>query len=153
MFGLFKKEEFKIVSPADGKLIPLAEVGDGMFSEKIMGDGFAVIPENGNVCAPLSGTVQSVFPTGHAVGISTKDGIECIVHIGLDTVNLNGEGFEPLVKQGAKVKAGQPVVKFEKELLEGKGYNLVTMVVFPSGYEHSFDLGQKNVTAGETLIS
>ena len=152
MFGLFKKEEFKIVAPVEGELIPLSEVGDGMFSEKMMGDGFAVIPADGMVCAPISGTAESVFPTGHAVGISTTDGIECILHIGLDTVNLNGEGFEPLIRQGDKVKAGQPVVKVDRDLLVEKGYNVVTMVVFASGYDHAFDLGHRNVTAGERLV-
>ena len=152
MFGLFKKEEFKITAPVNGELIPLSEVKDGVFSEKVMGDGFAVIPEDGTVYAPLSGLAESVFPTGHAVGISTKDGIECIVHIGLDTVNLNGEGFEPLIRQGDRVKAGQPIVKFDKQLLEEKGYNLVTMVVFTAGYDHAFDLGRRKVTAGEKLV-
>lgn len=152
MFGLFKKEEFKIVAPVDGKLIPLADVPDNVFSQKVMGDGFAVIPGGNTVLAPLSGTAETVFPTGHAVGITTKDGIECIVHIGLDTVEMNGEGFEPLVRQGDKVKAGQPIVRFDKELLEQKGYNLSTIVVFPSGYDHTFDLGQKTVTAGEELV-
>lgn len=152
MFGLFKKEEFKIVAPVEGELIPLAEVADGVFSEKIMGDGFAVIPVNGEVCAPLSGTAETVFPTGHAVGIKTKDGIECIVHIGLDTVELNGEGFHPLIQQGDKVRAGEPMVRFEKKALEQKGYNLTTMVVFPSGYDHEFDLGKKEVASGERLV-
>lgn len=152
MFGLFKKEEFKIVAPVEGELIPLAEVADGVFSEKIMGDGFAVIPANGEVCAPLSGTAETVFPTGHAVGIKTKVGIECIVHIGLDTVELNGEGFHPLIQQGDKVRAGEPMVRFEKEALEQKGYNLTTMVVFPSGYDHEFDLGKKEVASGERLV-
>lgn len=152
MFGLFKKEEFKIVAPVEGELIPLAEVADGVFSEKVMGDGFAVIPANGEVCAPLSGTAETVFPTGHAVGIKTKDGIECIVHIGLDTVELNGEGFHPLIKQGDKVRAGEPMVQFEKEALEQKGYKLTTMVVFPSGYDHEFDLGKKKVASGERLV-
>ncbi len=133
MFGLFKKEEFKIVAPVDGELIPLAEVADGVFSEKIMGDGFAVIPANGAVCAPLSGTAETVFPTGHAVGIKSKDGIECIIHIGLETVEL--------------------IVNFDKEALEQKGYKLTTMVVFPSGYEHVFDLGKRTVASGETLVS
>ena len=153
MFGLFKKEEFKIVAPVDGELIPLSEVADGVFSEKIMGDGFAVIPANGAVCAPLSGTAETVFPTGHAVGIKSKDGIECIIHIGLETVELNGEGFHPLIQQGAKVKAGEPIVNFDKEALEQKGYKLTTMVVFPSGYEHAFDLGKRTVASGETLVS
>ena len=75
MFGLFKKEEFKIVVPVDGMLIPLNEVPDQMFSQKLMGDGFAVIPEGNIIVAPLSGVAESVFPTGHAVGIKTKDGI------------------------------------------------------------------------------
>lgn len=152
MFGLFKKEEFQIVAPVDGELIPLEKVQDGVFSEKVMGDGFAVIPGSNKVVAPLSGTAESVFPTGHAVGIKTKDGIECIVHIGLDTVNLNGEGFHPLIQQGDKVKAGQPIVDFEREVLQQKGYNLTTMVVFPSGYDQKFELGQRPVTAGEKLV-
>ena len=107
---------------------------------------------NGEVCAPLSGTAETVFPTGHAVGIKSKDGIECIVHIGLETVELNGEGFHPLIQQGAKVKAGEPIVNFDKEALEQKGYKLTTMVVFPSGYEHAFDLGKRTVASGETLV-
>ncbi|MDE6971202.1 MAG: PTS glucose transporter subunit IIA, partial [Eubacterium sp.] len=80
------------------------------------------------------------------------DGIECIVHIGLDTVNLNGEGFQPLIRQGDKVKAGQPIVNFEREALQQKGYNLTTMVVFPSGYDQKFELGQRTVAAGEKLV-
>ncbi len=152
MFGFFKKEEFKIVVPADGELIQLSDVPDEVFSQKVMGDGFAVIPENGKIVAPISGTAASVFPTGHAVGIETKDGIECILHVGLDTVELNGEGFKPLISQGDKVKAGQPVIEFDKELIESKGYNLTTMVVFPSGYDHEFHLGQKKVTAGEQVV-
>lgn len=152
MFNFFKKEEFQIVAPVDGDLILLENVPDGMFSQKIMGDGFAVKPENGSVVAPISGVAETVFPTGHAVGITTKDGIECIVHIGLDTVELNGEGFTTLIKQGAKVKAGQPIVKFDKELLEEKGYELVTMVVFPAGYDREFALGERKVSAGEKLV-
>lgn len=152
MFGFLKKEEFKIVAPTDGELIPLANVPDEVFSQKVMGDGFAVIPANGRAVAPISGTAVSVFPTGHAVGIETKDGIECILHIGLDTVELNGEGFRPLISQGDKVKAGQPVVEFDKDLVESKGYNVTTMVVFPSGYEHDFALGQKKVAAGEQVV-
>ena len=152
MFNFFKKEEFQIVAPVDGDLILLENVPDEMFSQKIMGDGFAVKPENGSVVAPISGVAETVFPTGHAVGITTKDGIECIVHIGLDTVELNGEGFTTLIKQGAKVKAGQPIVKFDKELLEEKGYELVTMVVFPAGYDKEFALGERKVSAGEKLV-
>ena len=152
MFGFLRKESSAVAAPVTGKCIRLEEVADKVFSSKMMGDGFAVIPANGAVCAPLSGTAETVFPTGHAVGIKTKDGIECIVHIGLDTVELNGEGFHPLIQQGAKVKAGEPIVNFDKEALEQKGYKLTTMVVFPSGYEHAFDLGKRTVASGETLV-
>lgn len=152
MFNFLKKEEFKIVAVTDGKLIPLSDVPDEMFSQKLMGDGFAIIPNGNVVVAPLSGVAESVFPTGHAVGIKTKDGIECIVHIGLDTVELNGEGFKTLINQGEKIKAGQPMIQFDKELIEEKGYNLVTMVVFPAGYDYSFALGNKDVVSGEVLV-
>lgn len=154
MFHFFKKEkeEFKIVAPVDGNLILLENVPDEMFSQKIMGDGFAVDPENGSVVAPISGVAETVFPTGHAVGIKSKEGVECIVHIGLETVELNGEGFTPLIKQGDKVKAGQPIVKFDKALVEEKGYKLVTMVVFPDGYDQEFALGERKVSAGEKLV-
>ena len=135
MFSLFKKEKFKIVSPLDGQLILLKDVPDSVFSQKLMGDGFAIIPQSQVVVSPISGVAESVFPTGHAVGIKTKDGIECIVHIGLDTVELNGEGFTSLISQGDYVKAGEPIVQFDNQFIKDKGYNLTTMVVFPSGYE------------------
>lgn len=151
MFGFRKKEEFQIVVPVDGKLISLSDVSDGVFSQKIMGDGFAVIPKNGKVVSPISGVAESVFPTGHAIGIRSKENIECIIHVGLDTVNLNGKGFKSLIHQGDKVKAGQPVIEFDKEFVEEKGYNTTTMVVFPSGYEHTFTLDEKEVTAGEII--
>ena len=115
------------------------------------GDGFAVIPKNGKVVSPISGVAESVFPTGHAIGIRSKENIECIIHVGLDTVNLNGKGFKSLIHQGDKVKAGQPVIEFDKEFVEEKGYNTTTMVVFPSGYEHTFTLDEKEFTAGEII--
>ena len=136
MFSLFKKEKFKIVSPLDGQLILLKDVPDSVFSQKLMGDGFAIIPQSQVVVSPISGVAESVFPTGHAVGIKTKDGIECIVHIGLDTVELDGE----------------PIVQFDNQFIKDKGYNLTTMVVFPSGYEKDFNLGEREVKKGEVLF-
>ena len=152
MFSLFKKEKFKIVSPLDGQLILLKDVPDSVFSQKLMGDGFAIIPQSQVVVSPISGVAESVFPTGHAVGIKTKDGIECIVHIGLDTVELNGEGFTSLISQGDYVKAGEPIVQFDNQFIKDKGYNLTTMVVFPSGYEKDFNLGEREVKKGEVLF-
>lgn len=152
MFSLFKKEKFKIASPLDGQLILLKDVPDSVFSQKLMGDGFAIIPQSQVVVSPISGVAESVFPTGHAVGIKTKDGIECIVHIGLDTVELNGEGFTSLISQGDYVKAGEPIVQFDNQFIKDKGYNLTTMVVFPSGYEKDFNLGEREVKKGEVLF-
>lgn len=151
MFGLRKKEAFQIAAPADGKLISLGKVPDEVFSQKIMGDGFAVIPENGKVLSPVSGIAESVFPTGHAVGIRTRDGIECIIHVGLDTVNLNGEGFKTLIHQGDKVKARQSIIEFDKELIERKGYDVTVIIVFPSGCDYVFSLEEKKVAAGEKI--
>lgn len=153
MFEFLKKEEFKIVAVIDGELISISDVPDQMFSEKLMGDGYAIIPSGREVVAPIAGVVESVFPTGHAVGIRSKSGVECIIHVGLDTVELNGEGFCAQVKQGDKVKAGDSIILFDKELLEEKGYNQTVMVVFPSGYDHEFDVTQRNVKAKEELVS
>lgn len=152
MFGLFKKEEFKVVSPADGTLVPIDQVPDPTFSMKLMGDGFAVKPANGTICSPISGNIVTVFPTGHAVGIKNKDGVECLIHIGLDTVNLNGKGFKTLVGQGDKVKAGQALVQVDKEALENEGYNLITMVIMTGGYDKPIQIEEKPCTAGEKIL-
>ena len=152
MFGLFKKEEFKIVVPVDGMLIPLNEVPDQMFSQKLMGDGFAVIPEGNIIVAPLSGVAESVFPTGHAVGIKTKDGIECIVHIGLDTVELNGEGFHPHVKAGDVVKQGDVLVDVELDVIKRKGKSLVSPVVFTDRTAITLEKQHEKIAAGDAHI-
>lgn len=154
MFNFLKKEEFKVVSPVSGKCIRITDVPDPVFGTKMMGDGFAVIPDENEIVSPVSGVAESVFPTRHAVGLKTKEGVEVIVHVGLNTVELNGEGFKALISQGSKVKAGQPIIQFDKEKLEKKGYNLVTMVVFPSGYDKEIQLDKtdQKVESGETLI-
>lgn len=154
MFNFFKKEAFKVVSPVSGKCVNISDVPDPVFSAKMMGDGFAVIPSENVIVSPVSGVAQSVFPTKHAVGLKTKEGIEVIVHVGLNTVELNGEGFKTLISQGDKVKAGQPMIEFDKEKLEEKGYNLITMVVFPAGYDKEIHLEKENqnVESKEILI-
>ena len=154
MFSFLKKEEpFKVVACADGKCINIIEVPDAVFSQKMMGDGFAIIPSKDTIVSPISGEVVTVFPTKHAIGLKSKD-IEIIVHIGIDTVNLNGEGFTSLVRQGAKVKAGQPLVKLDLSSFEGKDINLTTMVVFTAGYDKEINLSCYNndVKAGDILI-
>ena len=114
-------------------MILLKDVPDSVFSQKLMGDGFAIIPQSQVVVSPISGVAESVFPTGHAVGIKTKDGIECIVHIGLDTVELNGEPFTMHVKKGDKVKKGQLLVDVDLKAIEAAGKETATAVIITNG--------------------
>lgn len=119
----------KIVAIADAEIIPLEEVNDEAFSQKLMGDGIAFKLVNNQIVSPCNGTLSVVFPTGHAFGITMKDGTELLIHIGIDTVELDGKGFTPLVDQGDMVKAGQPIVKINKEEIEKAGYDTTTMLI------------------------
>ena len=131
MFGFLKKkkQQTEIYAPVDGRAISLEEVGDGVFSEKLVGDGIAVIPEKDQIVVPVDGEISFVMETGHAFGVRVPDGPEILVHIGIDTVNEKGEGFQVQVKAHQPVKAGMPAVLVDRETLYKKGYNLVTMVL------------------------
>jgi len=118
-----------IVSPARGLLIPLAEVPDPMFSGGVLGGGVAVVPSEGDVTAPVAGVLTAVFPTGHAYGMTTDDGVEVLVHIGIDTVNLKGEHFTPLVAAGERVEAGTPLARVDWAAVRAAGYDITTPIV------------------------
>ena len=154
MFGFLKKESGGVAAPVTGKCIRIEEVPDAVFSQKMMGDGFAVIPSGDTVAAPVSGEIVMVAQTKHAFGMKTKSGIELLVHIGLDTVELNGEGFTVLAKPGSRVKAGEAVIRFDKAFMEGKGLNMTTMVIFTGGYDREIKISQfgQDVTAGEVVL-
>lgn len=113
---------FEITCPVKGSVIPVAEVNDEAFASKGMGDGIGIIPKDGNVYAPFDGIIEAAFPTGHAVGISSN-GVSLLIHIGIDTVKLNGEGFHLMVKQDDCVKKGDLLVSFDQNLLKEKGYD------------------------------
>lgn len=143
-----KEKDF--VSPMQGKLMPLSEVEDQVFSQGLMGDGFAVELTDGQVVAPFSGEVVMTFPTKHAYGLRREDGLEVLIHIGMDTVQLNGEGFTSLVKQGDHVKQGQVLAKVDLAYVLEKGKSVVSPVVFTSGQQISLtkkqaDLKQENI--------
>lgn len=143
MFGFLKrnrKEEFSIVAPVSGKLIRLEDVNDPVFSQKMMGDGFAIQPINNIVVAPLSGTIVALPKTKHAIGIKTKDGIEILIHIGLDTVDLNGEGFKSFVNEGDKIKQGNKLVEFDANFMKQKNIDTTIMIIFTAGYDKVIDL-------------
>ena len=126
-----------VVSPLDGDVIELKEVDDEVFASGVTGKGIAIVPTNNVVVSPVEGTVSVLFPSKHAVGITTNDGIELLVHIGLNTVMLNGEGFTTFVKQGDKVVCGQKLLEFDKEFILSKGYSLQSPVLVTNADQFS----------------
>lgn len=118
-----------IYAALHGEAIPLSEVPDPAFSAEILGKGMAIKPVEGLVKSPIDGTVELMFETGHAVALKTKDGVEVLIHVGMDTVQLKGEGFETLAKAGDSVKVGDELIRFDKKLIEEKGYQTVTPIV------------------------
>jgi PTS system D-glucosamine-specific IIC component len=146
------KSEF--VAPLSGKLVELKDVPDEVFSQKMMGDGFAIEPTKGEVVSPVNGKITTLFPTKHAIGIAADDGREILIHFGIDTVNLKGEGFEALVEQGDKVKVGQPLLRVKLEEVKKKVPSTITPVIFTNLSDDetiSFKAGAK-VEAGESNI-
>ena len=119
----------KIYTPVKGFVKDITESVDEVFSEKMMGDGFIVEPSGGKVCSPCAGEVVSVFPTCHAVTLKSEDGTEILVHIGIDTVELDGQGFKRLITEGQKVKVGDPLNDVNWRKIVRKGYSTDTMVV------------------------
>lgn len=145
MFNLFgKKKTTELVSPINGRQIPLEQVNDQVFSQKMVGDGIAIIPEDSpefTVTAPVAGTISALFETLHAIGITTDEGLELLIHIGMDTVELGGLGFEALIKQGDKVTAGQTLLKVDHRLLTEKGIDLTTPIIISNANGYSYEFG------------
>jgi glucose-specific phosphotransferase system IIA component len=118
-----------IQSPVLGKLISLDQVPDEVFSKKMMGEGFAVIPSEGLVRSPIDGEVSQIFKTGHAVGLTASNGLELLIHVGLDTVKMQGRGFEALVRNGQKVKVGDSLIRFDIDIISKEAKSIITPVV------------------------
>lgn len=126
-----------ICSPLKGKVVALADVADEAFSSGMLGEGIAVEPEEGILYAPADGVISAFFPTGHAVGLTTESGMELLMHVGMDTVQLDGKGFKPLVQTGDNVKKGQKLLEFDIEFIRGEGYSVVTPVLITNADEFS----------------
>jgi len=153
VFGLFKAKKYTIISPADGDIVDLSDVPDEVFSSKLAGDGIALIPRSNTFVAPISGVVTKIFSTNHAFSIRTNSGLEVLVHIGLDTVELKGEGFKRLVEEGSKVSMGKPIIYADLALIEAKGKLIITPIVL--NYEKELTLAidtVRTVREGENLI-
>lgn len=156
IFNFFNKKEKKdkndmcIVSPVSGELLNISEVPDEAFSQKMMGDGFAVKSHDGTVVSPVDGEVQLVFETKHAIGLKTDNNLEILLHFGIDTVNLNGEGFEVFVKAGDKVKAGDRLMQVDLEYIKANAKSDITPVIFTNLEEgKSVELILGDIMSGE----
>lgn len=147
------KTNITIVSPVNGTAVLLEQVPDAVFADKILGDGMAVIPTDGKFVSPVDGEVTSVADSLHAIGFQTEDGLDVLMHIGLDTVKLNGEGFTVSVKEGDKVKKGDAVVEVDLQLLADKGLNPITPIIVCDGLDDRELLySEGEVEAGKTTI-
>src|SRR6266702_3091198 len=121
--------EIHVLAPLDGAVVDLETVPDEVFAQKMAGDGVAIDPSGQVAVAPISGDLVKLFPGGHAFGIAASDGVELIVHIGLDTIELKGEGFENIATEGQVVQAGTPIVNFDRATVERRGKVMLSPVV------------------------
>lgn len=129
---LTKRNTHSLKSVCDGKCIDISCVKDDTFAKKMLGDGVAVIPSSNIICSPCDGKIVMIFDTFHAFGIKTFDNKEILIHIGINTVNLGGKGFKALKKVDSFVKAGEPIIEFEKKYLKDKNQDMSTMIIVTS---------------------
>ncbi|WP_347298091.1 beta-glucoside-specific PTS transporter subunit IIABC [Dolosigranulum savutiense] len=143
-----------IASPLTGKIVRLDDVSDEVFASRSMGDGIAILPTGGKVFAPTNGTVETLFKTGHAIGIKSDNGAEILIHIGVDTVQLDGEGFETHVSKNDRVEAGQLLIDFDLELVKEKGYDSITPIIITNSpnYTDILPTNSEQVKNGDYLI-
>ena len=144
-----------VVSPLKGTLVKLSDLKDEAFASGMLGDGVAIEPAEGVLYAPADGVISAFFPTGHAVGMTADNGLELLMHVGMDTVQLEGKGFQPLVKTGDRVKKGQKLLEFDMELIRNAGYSLVTPVLVANSMTFSgvTAVDKDRVQAGEPLLT
>ncbi|MDE5648362.1 MAG: glucose PTS transporter subunit IIA, partial [Oscillospiraceae bacterium] len=142
-----------VIAPINGKVISLDEVPDPVFSDRVLGDGCAIIPEDGKIYSPVNGKISSIADTFHAYGIESDDGLEILIHFGLETVSLKGQGFTPHVKVGDKVKVGDLIAEVDIKLLKSNNINLITPVLICDGIENkAMTINEGMVKAGKIAI-
>lgn len=149
-----KKTNVSISAPIKGNIVALADVKDEVFSSESMGKGIAIEPEEGKVYAPADGVISTFFPTGHAIGITTDSGAEILIHVGMDTVEMNGDGFEPQKSQGDKVKKGDLLLKFNIDKIKAAGHPVTTPVIITNSddYADVIPTNALKVNSGDELI-
>lgn len=132
-----KCEPMAVYAPVEGTVIPLAEFPDEVFSQGILGSGCGILPTGEQVCAPFNGTVIQAVDTLHAVGLSSDDGVELLIHVGVDTVDMAGKGFKYYVKNGQKVHLGEPLIGFDREVIKAAGHSDAIAVVVTNSDDFS----------------
>lgn len=128
-----QQQEITFLAPLTGTVVPLSEVPDPVFAQQVVGDGIAILPAEGMLLSPVDGKVTHLFPTHHAIGLSTESGLEILIHIGIDTVKLKGQGFTPFVAVGDQVRAGDSLIQFDTGVLQEAGCPIVTPIVITNG--------------------
>ena len=145
----FSGEKMVVKAPMDGIVLPLEQLPDETFAAAILGPGCGIEPTGKTVYAPFDGTVNQVASTLHAVGLTSEDGIEILVHVGMDTVEMNGKGFKALVKEGDKVKAGTPLLKVDLDAIRAAGHPTATAIIVTNGD----DLGELKMLAEGDILA
>lgn len=153
MLGFFKKTN-RVVAPIDGTVIELSKVPSQIFSERMAGDGVAILSTGNVIVAPVEGKVTMIFATNHAFSITTSEGIQVLVHIGVDSIGLQGKGFQRLVEEGTFVKTGEPIIKVNRDEIISRGYDLITpvLIVNPDMIRELQGCHGVEVNAGENEI-
>lgn len=147
LFG--KKNVIELKSPISGKIVPLSDVPDQVFSQGLIGEGFAIIPNSGQVCAPEDGKIVQIFPTKHAIGYLVKN-VEILIHFGLDTVELKGEGFDKFIEAGDELKLGDKIINVDLNVLEANNKHSITPIVLTDSSQYkSIDVEYKEVKIGD----
>lgn len=143
-----------VSAPVSGMIVPLTDVADPTFAQGILGQGAAIIPSEGRIVAPADGTIDVMFDTGHAVSMTTADGTEVLIHVGLDTVQLKGEHYKACCKMGDQVKKGDLLIEFDPEAVRAAGYDVVTPVIIcnSDGYSAIKAAPTGEILAGDTLL-
>ena len=149
-----KNVKLSVLAPMNGQAVPLDQVPDEVFSQKVLGDGLAVIPSEGKIFSPVNGEISSIAETKHAYGFTADNGLEVLVHFGLETVALQGQGFTPHVQVGDRVKAGDLVAEVDMEFLKSKQINTITPVLICDGMDDmQIETAAGMVKTGDTVIT